>query len=47
MSVKRFALADLASTPWKNGLGSTREILTWPPDADFDTFHRRVSIAAS
>ena len=41
----RFALADLSPTPWKNGGGSTREIVCWPPGAGMDAFEWRVSIA--
>jgi environmental stress-induced protein Ves len=41
----RFALANLTPTPWKNGGGSTREIVCRPPGADMDAFDWRVSIA--
>ena len=41
----RFALADLSPTPWKNGGGSTREIVCWPPGASMDSFEWRVSVA--
>ena len=41
----RFALADLSPTPWKNGGGSTREIVCRPPGAGMDGFEWRVSIA--
>jgi uncharacterized protein len=41
----RFALADLSPTPWKNGGGSTREIVCRPPGAGMDAFEWRVSIA--
>ena len=41
----RFALADLSPTPWKNGGGSTREIVCRPPGAGMDSFEWRVSIA--
>ena len=41
----RFALADLTPTPWKNGGGSTREIVCRPPGAGMDAFEWRVSIA--
>ncbi len=40
-----FALADLPPTPWKNGGGSTREIVCRPPGAGMDAFEWRVSIA--
>lgn len=42
---KRFAIADLPSTPWKNGGGSTREVVCQPPSAGMDAFDWRVSIA--
>lgn len=41
----RFAIADLPRMPWKNGGGSTREVVCHPPGADMDTFDWRVSIA--
>ena len=41
----RFALADLSPTPWKNGGGSTREIVCRPAGAGMDSFEWRVSIA--
>lgn len=41
----RFALAELPATPWKNGGGSTREIVCCPPGADLHSFDWRVSIA--
>ena len=43
--LQRFALADLPVTPWKNGGGSTRELVCWPQGAGFDDFDWRVSIA--
>ena len=43
--LERFAIDQLASAPWKNGGGSTREIACWPPGAGFDDFDWRVSIA--
>ena len=43
--LQRFALADLTPTPWKNGGGSTREIVCRPPGAGMDAFEWRVSIA--
>jgi uncharacterized protein len=42
---QRFNLADLSPTPWKNGGGSTREIVCWPPGAGMDAFDWRVSVA--
>lgn len=45
MSVELFDLEQLRPTPWKNGRGSTREILSWPPGSDLDTFLWRVSVA--
>ena len=41
----RFALADLTASPWKNGGGSTREIVCRPPGAGMDGFDWRVSVA--
>jgi environmental stress-induced protein Ves len=40
-----FDLARLAATPWKNGGGSTRELVSQPRGAGMDTFDWRVSIA--
>jgi len=37
--------ADCPSQPWKNGLGSTRELAVQPSTADSDEFLWRVSIA--
>jgi environmental stress-induced protein Ves len=37
--------AGLAPAPWKNGGGSTIEIAIGPPDAGFDDFDWRVSLA--
>lgn len=45
MSLHRFNVADLPTTPWKNGGGVTREIVCQPPGADMDSFDWRVSIA--
>lgn len=36
---------DLKPIPWKNGGGTTREIALEPPDATFDNFLWRISIA--
>ncbi len=38
-------LSDCPSQPWKNGLGSTREIAVQPSNAGMDDFLWRVSIA--
>ena len=45
MSARRFALADIVPTPWKNGGGATREIACWPPDTGLDSFDWRISVA--
>ena len=45
MALHRFDIAKLAAVPWKNGGGSTREVLCWPPGSDLDHFDWRVSIA--
>ncbi|KWR90951.1 HutD/Ves family protein [Cupriavidus sp. IDO] len=42
---RRFALADIAPTRWKNGGGNTREIALWPPGAGMDDFVWRLSVA--
>lgn len=44
--MQRFAIADLPRTPWKNGGGSTRELVCQPPGAGMDRFDWRVSIAS-
>ncbi len=36
---------DLPSMPWKNGGGSTVELLTWPPGATLSDFDFRISVA--
>jgi environmental stress-induced protein Ves len=45
MAIHRFARNALPVTPWKNGGGSTREIVSWPPGAGIDAFDWRASIA--
>jgi environmental stress-induced protein Ves len=37
--------AGLSPAPWKNGGGSTTQIAVFPPDADFEDFDWRVSLA--
>jgi environmental stress-induced protein Ves len=37
--------AGLATVPWKNGSGSTTQIAADPPEAGFDDFNWRVSLA--
>jgi environmental stress-induced protein Ves len=37
--------ADRVATPWKNGLGVTREIAVHPPGAGLDDFDWRISMA--
>lgn len=43
--LQRFDIASLPVTPWKNGGGSTREIVCRPDGAGMDRFDWRVSIA--
>jgi len=43
--LQRFAIAELPLSPWKNGGGSTREIVCRPEGAGMDGFDWRVSIA--
>jgi environmental stress-induced protein Ves len=45
LTVHRFDIASLPSTPWKNGGGSTREVVCRPTNAGMDAFDWRVSIA--
>ena len=40
-----FASTQLASMPWKNGGGTTREIACLPAGASMENFHWRLSIA--
>lgn len=43
MSIVR--LRDCRATPWKNGMGRTRELAIYPADASMDNFAWRVSVA--
>ncbi len=43
--LQRFDITTLPATPWKNGGGSTREIVCRPAGAGMDGFDWRVSIA--
>lgn len=43
--LQRFDIATLPAVPWKNGGGSTREIVRRPEGAGMDAFDWRVSIA--
>lgn len=43
MSIVR--LRDCRATPWKNGIGRTRELAIYPADAGMDDFAWRVSVA--
>lgn len=43
MSIAR--AADIAATPWKNGMGRTRELAIDPAGADLGNFTWRVSVA--
>jgi len=45
MSVVRFSRAALPAMPWKNGGGTTQEIVSWPQGAGLDSFGWRASIA--
>ena len=45
---QRFDLKDVPARPWKNGGGTTRELLSWPPGIpDFDWRVSVATIAAS
>lgn len=39
------ALADVAAQPWRNGGGTTQELLAWPASTDKDGWALRVSVA--
>lgn len=43
--MQRFDLHQIAPSPWKNGGGSTREIVCFPPGAGMDDFGWRISVA--
>lgn len=45
VTLHRFNSAQLPRTPWKNGGGTTREIISSPRGATLDTFVWRASIA--
>ena len=45
MTLQRFSRSALTPTPWKNGGGTTQEIVCFPPGAGLDSFDWRVSIA--
>jgi len=45
VSLHRFTLGGVPATPWKNGGGSTRDLLCWPPGAGLEHFDWRVSVA--
>jgi uncharacterized protein len=45
MMMHRFKCHSLPDQPWKNGLGMTKEIVSWPPGSNMSNFEWRVSIA--
>jgi uncharacterized protein len=45
VSVEIVRFASIPATPWKNGLGTTRQLAIHPPGADANTFEWRISIA--
>ncbi|WP_430392323.1 HutD/Ves family protein [Dyella sp. 20L07] len=45
MSFRIIRATDVQSQPWKNGMGTTREIARFPADAGNDDFVWRVSVA--
>ena len=45
MTLQTFDLDALAAAPWKNGGGTTREIMRWPADSTLENFEWRVSVA--
>ncbi|BEP64129.1 HutD family protein [Variovorax sp. V213] len=44
-NVQRFSRSALPATPWKNGGGTTQEIVSWPQGAGLESFGWRASIA--
>lgn len=44
-TVKFFSSAQLPTAPWKNGGGTTQEVVLWPPGSDLAGFDWRISIA--
>lgn len=45
MTLHRFRRCELAPQPWKNGGGSTQEIVCWPVGSELADFDWRISIA--
>lgn len=45
MSLHFYTLDQCPANPWKNGGGTTREIVCWPPASTMDDFEWRISIA--
>jgi len=43
-NTRHLRLADYIEKPWKNGLGSTQDILILPPEATDDSFDLRLSL---
>ena len=46
MLLNPFAIDRLTPMPWKNGGGTTREVVAWPIGAGLDDFDWRISIAS-
>ena len=46
MTFELIALSEIATVPWKNGAGLTRELAISPADASVDDFDWRISVAA-
>lgn len=44
-TMRRIARDAVPPQPWKNGGGTTRELLVWPPDAGPDGWSLRLSLA--
>lgn len=43
--MQRFDLSAITPSPWKNGGGSTQEIVCWSPSAGLEDFAWRISVA--
>lgn len=45
MSLHFYTLEQCIAAPWKNGGGTTRELVCWPPGSSMSDFDWRISIA--
>jgi len=45
VSIEVIRFDEVPATPWKNGLGTTKQLAVFPPDSNASAFEWRVSIA--